>query len=262
MIKIGNCGFVRLIDHMGNDKRIVNSARISYGIEGTEKFTKKDKNLLYFLMENKHSSPFEMVEFLFHVKAPLFVARQWIRHRTFSYNEISARYTEVKPEFFIPSVVRCQSDTNFQQSNGEQHGDIAQEFIEACSETRYDQYEYFVQKGVPREQARMILPQSAMTEFYCKGNLRNWLHFIELRDSDEAQSEIRDYAIAIKSEIEKICPVTMEAFHEFNGLTFSRSELKAIADQSLTQQWSQRKRDAFDKKMKVIQYDLNIPKLD
>ena len=86
MIKIGNCGFVRLIDHMGNDKRIVNSARISYGIEGTEKFTKKDKNLLYFLMENKQSSPLKMVEFLFHVKAPMFDARQRIRPRTNNYN--------------------------------------------------------------------------------------------------------------------------------------------------------------------------------
>lgn len=254
MIKV-ECGFVKVVDCMPRencDKRIVNSARISYGYKKSEKFTAKDKNLLYFLMENQHTSPFEMVEFLFHIKAPLFVARQWFRHRTFSYNEISARYTTVEPEFFIPREIRCQSEENFQQSGGILK-EGSKEFIQICkedSEAAYKKYLESLKNGVPREQARILLPQNMMTEFYCKGNLHNWLRFIRLRNSKEAQSEIKDYAMVIEELIREKCPFSLDAYRDFNnGVTFSQSELEAISNPSSMEKWSNRKKNKLDTKL-------------
>jgi thymidylate synthase (FAD) len=256
MIEVGR-GFIRLVDCMPKencDKRIVNSARISYGHNKSKEFTDKDKKLLFFLMENRHTSPFEMVEFLFHVKAPIFVARQWFRHRTFSYNEVSARYTTVDSDFFVPDNVRVQSEKNFQQSYGSSNSLISNHFLNACnieSSILHKKYETFVEIGVPREQARIILPQNTITEFYCKGNLHNWLNFINLRDSDEAQEEIRVYAKEIKKIIGEKCPVSMEAYEDYrNGVSFSASELRVMNGETVN--WSKRKIDKLSAKMKKI----------
>lgn len=227
-------GFVRLIDVMGDDSSIVQSARVSYG-KGT-KSVSEDRALIRYLMRHRHTSPFEMVEFKFHVKLPIFVARQWIRHRTASVNEYSGRYSIMPDEFYLPTpdTVRKQSKKNKQGRADEQIDEgIANQFIAdlmQIQESLYQNYNNFLSQEIARELARINLPLSTYTEWYWKIDLHNLFHFLELRLDPTAQYEIREYAKII-SEMVRICvPIAYEAFEDYrlNAITFSRIEQKIL----------------------------------
>lgn len=220
---------VRLVDSMGDDSSIVQAARVSYG-QGT-KSVNEDRQLIRYLMRHWHTTPFEMVEFKFHVKAPIFVARQWLRHRTASVNELSARYSVVKDEFWLPEEYRNQSKMNKQCSSLEGFFDEAALKSQTYScEVAFNVYEGLLERGISRELARTHLPQSAMTEFYWKINLHNLFHFLRLRMHEHAQKEIRDLACEMFKIIKPIVPIACEAFEDYrlNSVTFSGPELKAF----------------------------------
>lgn len=224
--QIGTHGFVRLVGSYGDDARIVEAARVSYG-NGT-KTKREDQALINYLMRHEHMSPFEMVDFTFHIKAPIFVARQWFRHRTASVNEISARYSVMKDEFYEPHQLRGQSKTNKQ---GSEDTIIEDGFlVKEAYDYAYEYYEMLIADGVAREQARMVLPVGMYTEFYWKQNLRNLLHFVKLRIDGHAQKEIRDYAQAIYGMIRKVTPIACEAFdeHHLNAAKFTWKEMHAL----------------------------------
>ena len=222
----------RLVDSMpreDGDAAIVQAARVSYG-QGT-KSVSDDRALVRYLMRHKHTTPFEMVEFKFHIRAPIFVARQWLRHRTASVNELSARYSVVPDEYFLPDELRKQSTARGQ--GGEEPYGPADLLIlkqKASCDMAFHTYEEMIAKGVSRELARTHLPQSTFTEFYWKINLHNLFHFLELRIDDHAQKEIRDLAKQVYELIKPICPVACEAFEDFRlgSVTLNRLEIEAI----------------------------------
>lgn len=222
-------GFARLVDHMGSDSDVVQAARVSYGA-GTRTLS-DDRGLIRYLMRHKHSTPFEMVEFKFHIRAPIYVARQWLRHRTASVNEMSARYSVVDTGYFLPETFRTQSGTNKQCSGDDLDGG---EFLilkqKASCDLAFHTYEELVRRGVSRELARGHLPQSTFTEFYWKINLHNLLHFLKLRMDNHAQKEIRDLALQVATAVKLIVPVTWEAFEDFvlGAVTLSRLEVEAL----------------------------------
>ena len=214
---LGN-GYVNLIDVMGDDLRIVNAARKSFGNK-TETFGTKEKKLLKYLWDNQHTSPFEMVEFMFEVKAPLFVVRQWQRHRTWSYNEVSRRYTSEDLDFYIPLDVRRQSKDNKQASTPDDQIGICpytnmtfaaqvQDHVNKSVEL----YNEWIERDLCREQARMVLPQNMMVEFVAKVDLSNLIKFLKLRNHEHAQWEIQEYARAIEKLIAEHVPHTMELY--------------------------------------------------
>jgi len=209
-------GFIELIAHMGDDNTVVSAARVSY--LGESKGLEQDAKLIKYLLKNKHTSPFEQVEFQFMVKCPLFVRSQWMRHRTWSYNEVSRRYTSDEIEFHVPSEIRLQSDDNKQMSAGlmENPGLII-DAIKSSALMCYEMYEGMLRLGVAREQARMILPQSMYTKFYAKVDLHNLFHFLELRLHLHAQPEIRLYAQAIEELIKPIVPISYKTWKELNN---------------------------------------------
>src|SRR3984957_12379131 len=239
-VKVHDHGLVALLDVMPRlapvgktaDFAIVQAARVSYG-EGTRKVT-EDRGLIRYLARHRHTTPFEMVEFKFHHVMPIFVARQWIRHRTANVNEYSARYSVVRDRFYRPTVdnVRKQSATNRQ--GGEEPIDAltAAEFLEHLDrvETQYADYERLMEKGVSRELARIALPVSVYTEWYWKCDLHNIFHFLSLRMDAHAQQEIRDYANAMFALIQPIAPIAAEAFIDYNfeSMHLSRLEIDAI----------------------------------
>lgn len=212
-----NHGYVALLDHMGTDIDIVNAARKSFNRE-SKFFDDSDKKLLKYLWKNKHTSPFEMVEFKFAVMAPMFVTRQWMRHRTWSYNEVSRRYTEDRLRFYVPNIknMRKQSKSDRQASVEWEYGldnkIYCSEIISGDIQKCIDKYNDLLNYGMCREQARMVLPQSLYTEFVAKTNLKNLLHFLELRLDKHAQWEIQQYAQAIVEMIKNIVPETMNIF--------------------------------------------------
>lgn len=216
---------------MGDDSAVVQSARVSYG-PGT-KTPSDDRGLIRYLLRNRHTTPFEMVEFKFHIRAPIFVARQWLRHRMASVNEMSARYSVVDTEYFLPERLREQSPANKQCSAGPLEGD---EFLilkqKASCDLAFHTYEELLRKGCSRELARTHLPQSTLTEFYWKINLHNLLHFLKLRLSDHAQKEIRDLAEQVAKFVRAKVPLTWEAFEDFElgSLTLSRLEVEALRE--------------------------------
>lgn len=197
------------------DAQIVRAARVSYG-KGTKSF-REDEKLIRYLLTHEHWSPFEMVEFKFHVKAPIFVARQWFRHRTASVNEISGRYSVIEDEFYLPDSWRLQDTKNKQGSTGKLDGLtdalVTDAYTEAM-EMALEAYKSLLTAGVAREMARMVLPVSVYTQFYWKQDLRNLLHFLKLRLDPHAQWEIRQYAEAILQLIEPLVPVTVRAWKE------------------------------------------------
>jgi thymidylate synthase (FAD) len=210
-IKVLNHGFVRLVDHVGSDHSITNSARVSYG--QSSKGEDADKKLIKYLLINKHTSPFEHVVFTFHIKAPIFVTRQWMRHRTWSYNEISYRYTEAPDEFFLPHTWRKQAHVNKQGSLGEvEEQQVCNEIAIQSYRDAMSSYERLIKLGVGREQARAVLPVSLYTQFYATVNLHNLLHFITLREDAHAQQEIQVYGTALRSIVSPIVPWTIEAW--------------------------------------------------
>ena len=209
-------GFVRLVDYMGDDSSIVQAARVSYG-NGTKK-VHEDRGLIRYLIRHQHWTPVEMVEFKFHVKMPVFVARQWIRHRTANVNEISARYSEMKDEMYLPPLeqISSQSKDNKQGRNPdpfpEETSQSIQKIIAEGNENQYKLYQSLLEMGVARELARTVLPVGHYTEWYWKIDLRNLMNFLALRLDPHAQWEIRVYAEAMAEIVKKAVPVAWEAF--------------------------------------------------
>lgn len=204
---LGGQGWVGLLDSMGSEVTIVNAARVSFG-KLREVMDEKDEKLLRYLLEHRHTSPFEHVVFTFSVHCPLFVRSQWQRHRTWSYNEISRRYTEVDIELYVPPVVREQAESNRQASVEPVRVDqvTARQLIVAQNRAALEAYNHLLDLGVCREQARGVLPQNLMTTFWATVDLHNLISFLELRDSESAQWEIRQYAVAIKDLIRPQLP--------------------------------------------------------
>jgi len=210
-------GWVGLIDHLGSEATIVNAARVSFGKIKTQ-IDARDEALMEYLIANRHTSPLEHLVFTFSVHCPLFVRGQWHRHRTWSYNEISRRYTEIDLECFTPAQLRRQSSSNRQASFVDEDFK-APELVEAIrkhNEESLKLYNALLDGGVCREQARGVLPQNMMVTFWGTVDLSNLLHFLELRDSEHAQVEIREYAQAIKKLIKPIVP-HVAAYFEKQG---------------------------------------------
>ena len=228
--KVLDKGFVRLVDYMGTDDRIVQSARVSYG-EGT-KTIREDKGLINYLMRHRHTSPFEQVIFTFHIKCPIFVARQWVRHRTARMNEISGRYSVMKDEFFVPDELRTQSKVN-KQSSEESTIDFNEVIkqMELEQVTSYKNYEGYIEGEVARELARINLPLSLYTEFYWQMDLHNLLHFLGLRLDSHAQKEIRGYGEVIKDMVKAVAPYTWEAYEDYiiNSVRFTKKQIVSIS---------------------------------
>lgn len=197
-LRVLDKGFVRLIDYMGNEAAIVQAARVSYGI-GT-KSVREDEGLIRYLWTHEHTSPFEMCEIKLHCKMPIFVARQWVRHRTASINEYSLRYSEAIEEFYLPETFHSQDQKNKQGSAApvDEHCNLAaqEHFKRHCRES-FARYRTALDNGISREEARMILPLSTYTMWYWKIDLHNLLHFLKLRLDPHAQWEIREYGAAI-----------------------------------------------------------------
>ena len=228
-------GFVRLVDYMGGDARIVQSARVSYGA-GT-KSHREDRGLINYLMRNAHTSPFEQVQLTFHTKMPIFVARQWVRHRTARLNEISGRYSVMADEFYVPAPeqIRPQSDDNKQgRSEARFSEDEETAIITAMEEEQrnaYAAYTELLDKNLARELARANLPVSLYTEWYWQIDLHNLFHFLRLRMDAHAQYEIRVFAAAMATCAKAVAPLAYEAFdeHVLGALEFSRSEIGALS---------------------------------
>lgn len=200
---------VDYIDHMGTDLTIVNSARVSFGKE-KDKLDKKDEKLMKYLADHQHFTPFEHCILSVKISCPLYIRSQIMRHRTFSYNEISRRYTSENIEMYQPEKYRLQSNSSKQCSDGEvdakDNGEILLEVAQFYL-TAEDLYNKLISRGVARELARGILPQSTMTEFHMTGNLRNWVHFIKLREDSHAQEEVQIIAKEVKELIQEKFPV-------------------------------------------------------
>lgn len=227
-------GFIRVIDYMGDDQAIEQAARISYGT-GTRK-KNETQGLINYLMSHNHSTPFEMCEIKLHVKLPIFVARQWIRHRTANVNEYSARYSILKEEFYLPPLdqIRTQSTTNKQGRGEELDSDAAVDIrrgLNAHMNDSFDLYDYLLEHyDLSRELARTILPTSTYTEWYWKIDLHNLLHFLLLRADEHAQYEIRAYAEIIEWIVQRWVPLTWDAFRIYkkDAIAFSAHEALLI----------------------------------
>ncbi len=232
-IKVLDKGFVRLVDYMGGDERIVQAARVSYG-SGTKTY-RQDRGLIHYLIRNWHTSPFEQVILTFHTKMPIFVARQWVRHRTARLNEISGRYSVMKDDFYVPEPqhVSFQSESNKQGRGDTIPLDEAMKIIEQMeTEQRaaYASYEGMLEKGIARELARASLPISLYTEWYWQIDLHNLFHFLRLRLDPHAQYEIRVFAEAMATCAKAVAPLAYEAFeeHVMGAVTFSKAEAQAL----------------------------------
>ena len=273
-------GFIRVVDYMGDDSSIVQSARVSYG-KGTKKVS-TDEGLIKYLMRHWHSTPFEMCEIKYHVKLPIFIARQWIRHRTANVNEYSARYSILDKEFYLPSPEHLAAQS---QSNRQGRGDILEgekakkvlDLLRGDAEQTYNNYEtmlnerYDVSKidensvGLARELARMNLTLNTYTQWYWKTDLLNLMNFLRLRADHHAQYEIRAYADAMLDTVKKWVPITYEAFMDYRvGGTEVSSKGKhiikklingkkvSIEDSGLSKREWNELMEAFDLKEKII----------
>ena len=217
-------GFVELVDAVGSDLSVVNSARVSFGKHKTE-LDNKDKKLIKYLVKHKHTSTLEHCYVTFRVKVPLFVRSQHHRHRTWSYNEISRRYTDFDIQFYEPEAFRTQHKSNRQASNAEEliNPVLSNWNLEASESIRHHHqaslqlFEELIDAGVYREQARGVLPQNMYTEYYASANLNNILKFIDLRTHEGAQKEIQDMAKGMLKIITKLYPVTVGAYREVRG---------------------------------------------
>ena len=223
-------GFVRVVDYMGDDTSIVQSARVSYG-KGTKKVS-TDSGLIKYLMRHRHSTPFEMCEIKYHIKLPIFIARQWIRHRTANVNEYSARYSIMDKEFYVPSKenLAAQSTNNRQGRgaliNGTQADNILK-ILKEDAERNYQHYEEMLnekydgtiidnkKQGLARELARMNLTLNSYTQWYWKTDLLNLLNFLALRADSHAQFEIREYADVMMNTVKKWVPISYDAFVDY-----------------------------------------------
>ncbi len=267
-------GFIRVIDYMGDDSAIVQAARVSYG-KGTKQLN-QDKGLINYLMRHKHTTPFEMCDIKFHIKLPIFVARQWIRHRTASVNEYSARYSILGNEFYLPEKqnLASQSQINKQgRSNQEVPQEVADkvlELLEKDAKTCYQHYTEMMNQdehgniidentiGITRELARINLTLNYYTEWYWKVNLHNLLHFLMLRSDAHAQYEIRIYAEKMLDIVKAWVPFTYQAFNEYQveGKHISKKGLevikKLINNQQVTQESSEMTKREWSELMEMI----------
>ena len=245
MYKRQDHGFLRVIDYMGDDSAVVQAARVSYG-RGTRKVS-EDRGLIMYLMRHWHTTPFEMAEIKFHVKLPIFVARQWIRHRTASVNEYSARYSILDKEFYLPDPAHmaAQSSSN-RQGRGEvldpQDAQRVLDLLRTDAERTYANYAWMLNEtpdgstsdpdrsGLARELARMNLTLNTYTQWYWKTNLHNLMHFLRLRADPHAQHEIRVYAEAMLDILRRWVPISCEAFMEYRmeAAALSRSGLSVV----------------------------------
>ena len=230
-------GFVRVVDYFGDDAAIVQAARVSYGT-GTKKIS-DDRNLIRYLLRHRHSTPFEMCEIKLHVKLPVFVARQWIRHRTANVNEYSARYSILDREFYIPAPehLAAQSTVNNQGRGEVLTGEEAArvlEMLKSDAGRAYDHYQEMLsqegQQGLARELARMNLPANIYTQWYWKVDLHNLFHFLRLRADAHAQYEIRVYAEAICRVVADWVPIAWGAFEDYRlgGVTLSSKAVECV----------------------------------
>ena len=238
-------GFVRIIDYMGDDAAIVQAARVSYG-KGTTKVS-DDAGLLNYLLRHRHSTPFEMCEIKYHIKLPIFIARQWIRHRTANVNEYSARYSVLDREFYIPDQVNLatQSKSNRQGRGEVLEGKEAAAVLDLLRDDAENNYNHYVEMlnedesghiidesrdGLSRELARMNLTLNTYTQWYWKIDLHNLLHFLSLRADEHAQYEIRVYAEAIIETVKRWRPITYDAFidHRVNSVTLSGKAIQVV----------------------------------
>jgi len=213
-------GFVQEVDLVGNDNRAVEAARVSFqqGLKSVD----RDRSLIDYLIENGHESPFEHIVFTFRIKAPLFVARQWFRHRIGSFNEISARYSEVSEEFYIPKTSRSQDTINRQASlfeDAPEKDNLLREIVEENCRQAYERYQKLLSLGVARELARIVLPLNLYTQWYWTVNARSVMNFLALRADEHAQWEIQQYALAVGTIFKERCPWTFDAFmkHKYAG---------------------------------------------
>ena len=273
-IKVLDHGFVRVIDYMGDDSAVVQAARVSYG-RGTKK-SLQDKGLINYLMRHRHTTPFEMCDIKFHIKLPIFIARQWIRHRTASVNEYSARYSILSNEFYLPDRENLtpQSSTNKQGRSSEALPEnIALRVLATIKEDSLRCYKNYVAMmnqdeqgniidednvGITRELARINLTLNHYTEWYWKINLHNLLHFLSLRADSHAQYEIRVYAEAILDVVKAWVPFVYEAFkeHRMNGATLSKTGIeivrKMIKGEIVDQESSGMSKREWDELMSII----------
>lgn len=240
-------GFLRLVDAMPRlaeggetaDHAVVKAARVSY--QGGTKTARGDRGLIRYLMRHHHTSPFEMVELKFHAKLPIFVARQWVRHRTASINEVSARYSVLPEEFYVPEPehVRTQSTTN-RQGGGSEHSSRAWFKLNAreCMHGAFGAYRESVADNIARETARIVLPVATYTEWYWKANLLNVFRFLHLRMDSHAQYEIRVYAEAMATLVRRLAPWSFEAFEDYwrNAPRLSAQEWAAISEELTPEQ--------------------------
>lgn len=227
-------GFVRLVDYLGGDQRIVQSARVSYG-EGTKSY-RQDSGLINYLLRNHHTSPFEQVIFTFHTRMPIFVARQWVRHRTARLNEISGRYSVMREELYLPdgTVISPQATDNKQgralEGFDAEEREAIRERLRAGQAAAWHDYEDLLGQNVARELARINLPLATYTEWYWQIDLHNLFHFLKLRLDQHAQYEIRAYADVMFQVAQAVCPIACAAFDEHirGAVTFSRAEFAAL----------------------------------
>lgn len=224
MVKVLDRGSVELINFMGGDLAVVAAARVSNGAlyETASKGEEGDKKLIRFLMKHGHTSPFEHSLFTFYIKTPMFVRTEWHRHRTWSYNEVSGRYTEFEPEYYIPDRIRTQDSKNKQKSvfmeeshNSRELTFQMREQIKIHSEESFRVYNHLLSLGVARELARLVLPVNFYTSFYGTVDAHNLMHFLRLRTHDNAQYEIQEYARALQGVFRQKMPLTADAFEEF-----------------------------------------------
>jgi len=279
-IPILDHGFVRVIDYMGDDTSIVQAARVSYG-KGTKKIS-TDSGLIKYLMRHWHSTPFEMCEIKYHVKLPIFIARQWIRHRTANVNEYSARYSILDKEFYLPVPEHLSAQS---QNNRQGRGDVLEDeqakkvldLLKTDAERTYNNYEEMLNEryngsvidenkiGLARELARMNLTLNTYTQWYWKTDLLNLMNFLRLRADSHAQYEIRAYAEAMLDTVKKWVPITYEAFMDYRvggtevsskGKTviqkFIKGEDVNIEDSNLSKREWNELMEAFDLKKNII----------
>ncbi len=282
-IKVLDKGFVGLVDTMGDDSAIVQAARTSYG-KGT-KSVSEDRGLIRYLMRHQHSTPFEMVEFKFHLKMPIFVMRQHVRHRMASINEYSGRYSVMTDEFYIPETSRLQAQSidNKQGSAGQLEGqelEMALNTIKRVSAENYLDYLSLIndpdgrnynlgeRQGLARELARMVLPVNNYTELYWKIDLKNLFHYLNLRADSHAQYEIQELANPIGAFVQKICPMAWEAFEDYwkGATTLSRIEKNLLQDVvdysnqasiSVGESYSRILQEAGDRKKLLLNYNMS-----
>jgi len=261
-------GFVGLVDHMGSDDAIVRAARVSYG-EGTKK-VQGDRGLIRYLMRHEHTTPFEMCEVKFHIKLPIFVMRQLVRHRTASLNEYSARYSVITDEFYIPEPqnLKPQSTTNKQGRAGELDDIQRQHVIDdmlGAWDHNYELYERHINDfGLARETARAILPVGGYTECYWKANLKNFLHMARLRMDSHAQWEIQEFARAMYDLARPLFPLACEAFEDYavGSVKVSRLEVDLLKRLISNDKWLDLLEDFRDEDGIAKKFDISKRELD